>query len=293
MGRRKKKEKLEEIRDIRTRNYRQIPELTIRTESDALDFVTQVGMCLLFPSSTIELPNMLQGTYGMPHPMTNNTHWDKETIWTWNLKDELPERGLVFYGKFIQDKGTFLSSDFISYFCSVINLTNKLDNYKSLYHTGEISQLSKNIADLLLENGSLSTKELKIMLNLTNRKGGIAFHQAMTNLQSNLIVTNYGTDCRENKTIPSTRYELVARVFYDQLERAQQIMSDEARKLIINKYLDIIVEANVKEISKLFRWNIKIVDSILKELLKENLISCRIVKGELQYYNSKYDILAS
>jgi hypothetical protein len=126
------------------------------------------------PSDKIELPNLLQGVYGMPHPMINDAHWDKETMWTWDLKDKLPELGLVYYGKFIQEKGTFLSQDFVSYFYSVLNLSNKPNNFVSLYQTGEISSMAKNIAELILERGVLSSDSLRAELNLTSRKGGIA-----------------------------------------------------------------------------------------------------------------------
>ncbi len=291
-GRRRKRDKFEEIRDLRIRNYRQTPELIIKNRDDAIEFIKEMGICLLFPSDKVELPNLLQGVYGMPHPMINDTHWDKETTWTWSLKDSIPETQQAFYGKFIQDKGTFLSPDFITYFYSIFNLSSKADNFRSLYQTGEITQYSKSVAELILKEGSLSAKTLREKLNMTNRKGGVAFQQAITNLQTKLIVTNFGTDTEHGK-IPSTKYELVTRVFYDEVERSQQITPDEARKIVVNRYFDTAVGTNEKEVSQLFGWNIKIVESIFKELLELGKITTLDANNEDHYYNTKYNSLAS
>lgn len=292
MAKGRRKNKSEEIKDLRTRNYRQIPESIIKSEKDSVDFINKMGICLLFPSDKIELPNMLQSVYGMPHPMINDAHWDKETLWTWNLKDTLPQKGLAFYGKFIQEKGTFLSPNFLTYFYSMLNLSIKHDNYKSLYQNGEITQNAKNIADLLLEKGSLSAKELRSALKMTSRKGGVAFQQAITNLQSNLIITNFGTE-KISERLSSTKYELITRVFYDEVERSQQISSEEARKLILHKYINVVVQTNTKEVSKLFGWNIKIVESIFKELISNGDIGIITLNDEESYYATKYVSLAS
>jgi hypothetical protein len=291
-GRRKKRDRAEEIRDIRTLNYRQTPDLIIKSEDDAVDFINKMGICLLFPMEKIELPNLLQGVYGMPHPMSNDTHWDKETLWTWRMKDILPEKSKAFYGKFIQDKGTFLSPDLLTYFYSVLNLSPKLDNYVSLYQTGELNQVAKNIADLIRAKGAWSAKSLRKELKMGSRKGGIAFQQAISSLQTNLIITNYGTENIDGK-IPSTKYELVTRVFYDEIDRSQQIMPDEARKIIIKKYMNIVVHSNEKEVSRLFGWNYKIVEPIFKELLKEGSIQEITIEEESGYYDSQYPSLAS
>lgn len=291
-GRRRKRDKFEEIRDLRIRNYRQTPELIIKNQEDAIEFVKEVGICLLFPSDKIELPNLLQSVYGMPHPMINDTHWDKETMWTWSLKDNIPETKQAFYGKFVQDKGTFLSPDFITYFYSIFNLSPNTDNFQSLYQTGEINQYAKNIAELILKEGSLSARALRKKLNMTSRKGGVAFQQAITNLQSKLIVTNFGTD-KEGGSIPSTKYELVTRVFYDEVERSQQITPDEARKIVINRYFDTAVGTNEKEVSQLLGWNVKIVESIFKELKEIGKITILDANNESHYYDTKYNSLAS
>ncbi len=291
-GRRRKRDRAEEIRDIRALNYRQTPDLIIKNEDDAVNFIKSMGICLLFPMEKIELPNLLQGVYGMPHPMSNDTHWDKETLWTWNMKDLLPEKGKSFYGKFIQDKGTFLSPDLLTYFYSVLNISPKPDGFVSLYQTGEISQVAKNIADLILSKGALSASVLRKELKMGSRKGGIAFQQAISNLQSNLIITNFGTE-KLNGRLPSTKYELVTRVFYDEIDRSQQIMPDEARKMIVKKYLNISVYSNEKEVSKLFSWNYKIVEAIFKELIKEGSIIETKIDEELGYYDAQYTSLAS
>lgn len=291
-GRKRKRDKSEEIRNLRTLNYRQIPELLVKTEKDAVDFIDVMGICLLFPSDKIELPNLLQSAYGMPHPMINDTHWDKETIWTWSLKDKLPETGKAFYGKFIQEKGTFLSPDFITYFYSVLKLNKNVDNFRSLYQTGELSSVSRDIAEMILENGPMSASNLRSKLKMKTRKGGVAFQQSITNLQTNLIITNYGTEKKEGR-LPSTKYELVPRVFYDAVERAEQISAEEARKMVILRYINTVVQSNQREASRLFGWNLKIVESVFKDLTKSGLISVIEIDNETQYFFTKYESLAS
>jgi hypothetical protein len=291
-GRKKKRDRAEEIKDLRTLNYRQTPDLIIKTEDDAVDFIKEIGVCLLFPADKIELPNLLQGVYGMPHPMISDSHWDEETMWTWKIKDTLPEKAKAFYGKFIMDKGTFLSPNLLTYFYSILNLSSNPDNYVSLYQTGEINQTAKAVADLILEKGSLSANSIKKYLKMNTRKALILFQQAIASLQSNLIITNYGTEIIDGK-LPSTKYELVSRVFFDEVGRAQQILPEEARKMIIKKYISIVVHTNEKEVSNLFGWNYKIVESIFKELLKEEQIKEINIDDEIGYFCSEYESLAS
>jgi uncharacterized protein YcaQ len=148
--------------------------------------------------------------------------------------------------------------------------------------------MAKNIAELILERGVLSSDSLRAELNLTSRKGGIAFQQAITNLQSNLILTNFGTEEKEGK-LPSTRYELVTRVFYDAVEKSQQISQMEARKMIISRYLNVTIMSSEKELSQLFKWNPKIIETVLKELKNKNEI-CEInINDEIYYCYFKYE----
>lgn len=76
-------------------------------------FIDDVGFAMLFPKAGVELPTLWQAT-------TDRTPWEGEGDWgpdmdrVWRWKDELPRRGLAWYGAFVRGRKSFLSPSLLA-----------------------------------------------------------------------------------------------------------------------------------------------------------------------------------
>ena len=69
----------------------------------AARFIDDVGFALLFPKATVDLPSLWQAASDRPLS-EGEGDWgpDMERVWRW--KDELPRRGMAWYGEFVRDR---------------------------------------------------------------------------------------------------------------------------------------------------------------------------------------------
>ena len=96
------------LRTERAQRYRQRMDLCIHTPAEALAFVNQVGMCLLFSAKGIELPTLYGALCGLEKAPPAQ-HNERELGLAWQWKDDLPIAGDVLYGKFLKRKPVFIS----------------------------------------------------------------------------------------------------------------------------------------------------------------------------------------
>src|SRR6266540_3814451 len=85
----------------------------VRSIERAAAFVDDVGFALLFPSRGVELPSLLEATSDRTIGQLG-VDWgpDTERVWWW--KDELPRRGLAWYGRFLRGRPSLLSRELLA-----------------------------------------------------------------------------------------------------------------------------------------------------------------------------------
>ena len=80
----------------------------VRSIARAGLFVEDVGFALLFPSERVLVPSLWEAVAGEDvEPFATGMDVDEQRVWSW--KDELPLRGLAWYGNFVAGRGSFLS----------------------------------------------------------------------------------------------------------------------------------------------------------------------------------------
>ncbi|NIV36755.1 MAG: hypothetical protein GWN58_47165, partial [Anaerolineae bacterium] len=62
----------EALLEARAERYRQRSHLRVRTKEDALDFLNDAGLCLLFSASDIELPSLWGALCGEDRPVPSH-----------------------------------------------------------------------------------------------------------------------------------------------------------------------------------------------------------------------------
>src|SRR5512140_2253820 len=105
---------MEEHRDAR---WRREATRQVETAFDAERFVEQVGFSTCLTDSRRPGPSLYVAVCGRRDAvMPRNVQKDPEASLTWQLKDELVQRGNVYYGKLACGKAMFLAPRMIPYF---------------------------------------------------------------------------------------------------------------------------------------------------------------------------------
>jgi hypothetical protein len=177
----------------------------VRSIERAAAFVQDVGFALLFPARGVDLPSL----YNAATEHLSATFWevewgpDSERVWGW--KDELPLRGMAWYGKLLTGRASLLSPALLA---DLYPRSGRPDDFTE----ATLSDDARRIAEMLLLSGPTATGALREELGLEGKKGQARFSTAVTDLGRNLVVTNFGVEEKRGGW-PAAVLELTARVF--------------------------------------------------------------------------------
>jgi hypothetical protein len=220
----------------------------------AARFIDDVGFALLFPKSGIALPSLWEAASDRPL-WALEQEWgpDIERVWAW--KDELPLRGLAWYGVFVRGRKSFLSPNLLA---ELYPRSGRPDDFKE----AQLSSDAQRIARILLRSGPQSTAALREALDVGGSLGGERFSKAMGELGRALVVTNFGTE-EEGAGWPSVVLELTVRAFRIPSRRS----IDACRRRAARVFLNTMVVARSYELGNAFHWGAAGARSALDELV--------------------------
>lgn len=232
----------------RTTNHELPCLLSIRTSSDAVRFINLVGFCVLFPVKNVPLSSLYYAVAKRPP-----TGWGKYSQLIWKWKDELPKSRRAFYGKFFKGRATFLSLEFLPHFLATEGTALDANEAEEFYEAGRITRNALELWQALAQHGPLPTLELRHACKLETQAGNARFKKAMLELQGLLIVTHSGA-AQETEAWASSRFDLVARSFPQQVRQARRISEEDARTAIAAKYCTLYPAASPVQVARLFGW---------------------------------------
>lgn len=242
---------LEALRDVR---YHRTPELRAHTEEDALAFVDSVGFCFLFGDKDVEIPTLWGAVTGSRRPLPP-TNRDADIGRTWNWKDTLPSKGLIFYGKLLRQRPTLVSLGLLPHFYALSPNYGDVDDYLYQYEEGKLSVEAKNVYEALLSGGAMSTSRLRREAGLSGG-GAVArsFDRAVAELQGELKIAKVGI-ADSNRWGYAYVYDLFVRTFPEVPEAARRISTDAAMATLLETYLGNVVAVQESVARRLFRWD--------------------------------------
>ena len=250
----------------RDRHYRRQPELRLQSEEEAVHFVEEVGLCILFPVQRMELPSLWEAINGCTRPLPR--HHDDEALGkTWRWKDTLPDQRRIYYGKLLRSKATLLALDLLPSFYALSPNFGGEEDYLLEYEAGRLSREAKVICDVLLEQGALPTGELRRLAHLASRSQKYRFERAMVELQRKLMAVKVSTS-DAGPWHYSYVYDLFIRAYPEQVEAARFLIPRQARQAILQRYLRTAVVARREYLAWLFGWEQEEVDRAVEDLVK-------------------------
>jgi hypothetical protein len=169
----------EEIEDHRDRRWCREGTRQVQTALDAEQFVEQVGFTACLTDSRRPGPSLYVAVCGRRDAvLPRNVQKDEEASLTWVLKDELVNRGKVYYAKLARGKATFLAPRMIPYFHAIWGVRKSEEKQR-------LSRHAQAVLRVLRREWEMSTSDLRDESGVKDRS---AFTKAVDELQAAMIV---------------------------------------------------------------------------------------------------------
>ena len=210
----------------------------------AAQFVEDVGFAMLFPSPRLASPSLWEAVAGEDaEPFAAGMGASEQKVWAW--KDELPRRGLAWYGSFLANRGTLLSPELLA---ALYQGEGTADDHESL----PLSATAHEVAQALAGEPLTSTM-LRGLIGDRAR-----YQRAVAELQRQLLVTTAGV--RESRHgWPSALLTLTCHRF--------AVGGGQDPAQAATRFLDTLLEATPGELARAFGWPVPQARRHLDELV--------------------------
>jgi len=169
----------EDIEDYRDARWCREATRQVETAYDAERFIEEAGFAAGFIDSRRPGPSLYVAVCGRRDAvLPRNVQKDPETSLTWQLKDELIERGHVYYAKLSRGKSMFLAPRMIPHFHAIWGM-KRADEKRAL------SKSAQAILKVLRKEWEMATSDLREEAGVKDRA---TFTKAMDELQAAMIV---------------------------------------------------------------------------------------------------------
>jgi len=259
---------LEALRDV---TFHRLPHLRVRNERDALRFVRQVGYSFTFSTFGLSAPCLWVAVSGRRHPRwPKHTHHDPAVGLTWELKDILPAKRLVYYGKLLKGRPTLVSLELFPGFVALIREGRRSGDYLADYRDGRLSRTALRIMDALMEESPEDTPRLRRRTGCEASERTREFERAMGELQRKLWVVK-----TEEIYEPSFcyRWDLLENWLPEQVTKGDALSRGEALVQVVRAHLTHGIASQERIMARLFDVSLPEVERALGVLAAEGLIT--------------------
>jgi hypothetical protein len=224
----------------RRSNFRQTPARRVRSAQSARAFVDAVGFCSTFYVFPDGVGCLWEAVVGRPAPRwPRRSHHDAGIGLTWELKDVLPARRHVYYGKLVKGRPVLVALDLFPAFYALVRGRQRARDYRGEYEEGRLSVTAKRIMDRLMRESPQYTRSLRAECFMLESSKTREFERAMGELQQGLWIVK--TEERYEPTF-SYRWDLLERWLPDQA----------ALECLLARYLAGAVYSTPARLARLF-----------------------------------------
>jgi len=168
-----------EFEDHRDAHWRREGTRQVETAFEAERFIEQIGFAACLTDCRRPGPSLYVAVCGRRDAvMPRNVQKDPETSLTWTLKDELVNRGRMYYAKLARGKAMFLAPRMIPHFHAIWGM-RKVDEPRRL------SRHAQRILRVLRREWEIATADLRADSGIVDRAD---FTRALDELQAAMIV---------------------------------------------------------------------------------------------------------
>jgi hypothetical protein len=261
------------IQKYRGHTFRLLPHLRLTNPGEAAEFVKERGFIYFWPIKGITLPSLWTAVAG-ERPVAD-AHDDPGHV-TWGWKDDALGKRIWYYGKILRKKATLVSLEVAPYFYALSeNYGNPEEDVRIAYQEGRLILESKAVFETLVDNGPMDTISIRRATRLTSKESNARFERALAQLQSDFKILPVGIS-DAGAWHYAFIYDLVNRHYPEIPEKARFIKEKEARQKLLELYFRSVGIAQKQEISKLFGWRQKELETALTSLLQSHVVVDRM-----------------
>src|SRR5678815_3918509 len=174
-----KRELPSDIESYRDSSWQREESSRVETAAEAERFIERAGFTFCMTDNRQPGPSLYIAVCGRRDArMPRNVQKDPESSLTWLLKDEIAQRGKMYYGKLLRGKATFIAPRLVPYFFAVWGV-KKSQIKKTL------SPEAHAILKVLRKEWEMATSDLKKEARIEDRA---AFIRAIDQLQRAMLV---------------------------------------------------------------------------------------------------------
>jgi hypothetical protein len=262
----------------RAETYHLRPDLRVLTREQAIDFVNRRGFVHFWPIQGVLLPSLWAAVAGeRPVP---NEHDDPGHV-TWGWKDELLGARRWYYAKVLRKKATFIALDVAPYFYALSeNYGEPEQDHLLQYQEGRMTFEAKAVYETLLAEGR------SIRSACASRPGWAAGRASPASTARWSCCKPTSRSCpwavaQAGAWKYAFVYDLVHRFYPDLPEQARPIRQAEARRRLVELYLQSVGAAPQKAVAALFGWAKGDATAAIEALAADHVILSGVsVEGE-------------
>ena len=172
----------EEIEQYRDKKWRREETLKVDKAKDVESMVKDIGFCNALTDSRTNLPSVYIAVCGRPDAhMPRNVQKDFEASLAWTLKDEVMQRGKIYYSKLVKGRAMFVAPRLIPYFNAIYGVPKSKEKV-------ELSAEALKVLEVLRKEWESSTSDLREDTKIEDRR---KLTKAIEELQKCLKVIPY------------------------------------------------------------------------------------------------------
>jgi hypothetical protein len=256
---------LDALERHRDHHFRRVPHRRISGERAALAFIEEVGFCAAFTAG-MGVPCLREAIEGTREPpLPEHIQHDRAIMMTWNIKDTLPARKLVYYGKVLGGRPGFIARGLLAAF---VRLRAEPRGYRALYERGMLSHCAKLVMDALSRRGAAETKALKLGAGYAQPKMRGEFDRAMKELQEKFLALKV-----EEHYDPFTYvWDTMEHRWGEALREARTLTRSEAAYRMVRRYFEMAGFGHERALARLLAIDPALVDGAARRLERERLL---------------------
>jgi hypothetical protein len=253
---------LQALERHRDHHFRRVHHRRISGERAALAFIEEVGFCAAFTAG-MGVPCLREAIEGMREPpLPEHIQHDRAIMMTWNIKDTLPARKAVYYGKVLGGRPGFIARELLAPF---LRLRAEPRGYRTLYERGTLSHCAKLVMDSLTRRGAAETKALKLSSGYTQAKMRGEFDRAMKELQEKFLALKV-----EERYDPFTYvWDTMEHRWGEALREARTLTRSEAAYRVVRRYFEVAGFGHERAVARLLAIYPALVDGAARRLERE------------------------
>jgi len=222
----------------------------VQGERGALTFVQEVGFCSTFYRFPEGVACLWEAVAGRVNPRwPRHSHHDAGIGLTWELKDTLPARKRVYYGKLLKGHPLLVALDLFPAFYALVRGRQRARDYCVEYQAGRLSHPARRIMDAMISEHPQYTRELRANVFMLEPAKTRGFERAMAELQRGLWLVK--SEERYEPTF-SYRWDLLEAWLPEEVAQGRRLSRETAVARVIERYTRGAVFTTERALVRLF-----------------------------------------